>query len=99
MVTDDTGQTPKITEMAGTAPYTSRESQEQMAADKAKAQKRMAQEAADRAAKTLARSVAEAAEEKQKESKLRKDIEKIESKIDAQTRVAREAIEQQNKLA
>ena len=50
MVTDDTGQTPKITEMAGTAPYTSRESQEQMAADKAKAQKRMAQEAADRAA-------------------------------------------------
>ena len=97
VVSDDIAWTPKITEMSGTAPYTSRQSQEQMAADKAKAQQRMAQEAADRAAKTLAKSVAKAAQEK--ESKLRKDIKKIESKIDAQTRVAREAVEQQNKLA
>ena len=63
---DDTEQIPKITEARGTAPYTSRQSQEQMAADKAKAQQRMAQIAADRAAKTLAKSVAEAAQEKQK---------------------------------
>ena len=96
---DNMGKTPKITETSGTAPYTLRESQEQMAADKAKAQQRMAQEAADRAAKTLTRTVAEAAEEKQKESKIRKDIQKIESKIDAQTKAAREAVEQQNKLA
>ena len=96
---DNMGKTPKTIDKGETVPYTSRETQEQMAADKAKAQQRMAQEAADRAAKTLAKSVAEAAEEKQKESKLRKDIEKIESKIDAQTRVVREAVEQQNKLA
>ena len=96
---DNMGKTPKTIDKGETVPYTSQEMQEQMAADKAKAQQRMAQEATDRAARTLAKSEAEAAKEKQKEIKLRKDIEKIESKIDAQTRVAREAVEQQNKLA
>ena len=96
---NNAGKTPKTIDKGETVPYTSRGMQEQMAADKAKAQQRMAQEVADRAARMLAKSVAEAAEEKQKEIKLRKDIEKIESKIDTQTRAAREAVKQQNKLA